>query len=280
MSSTRPEDIPMVFVTNASDVLGDTSLGFSGAQIVKLTSAYAVDANIDIPNSTYPFERQGINKRTALAENIAAFPSEWRYKIIRELCDSSTIQKLNPIAANKIKAQLFSRYGHQNEGGNLNNLNQTLVEETKHWLGAFPRSLSIYTQAEAKLSHGIFDRNVLDDLRLALEILLHELLGNHKSLENQLQPLGAFIKQRDGSPELANMFVKLIEYYAKYQNTYIKHDLAVIDQEVDFIFELTSCFMRYLVRIFGRASDKAGNLSGPIKMVPQAGESLNAGLKK
>ena len=48
------------------------------------------------------------------------------------------------------------------------------------------------------------------------------------------------------------MFVKLIEYYAKYQNAYVKHDDAVVEQEVDFVFEISSCFMRHLVRIYGR----------------------------
>ncbi len=56
----RFDDMPMVFVTHASDILGDTDLGLSGGQIVKLTSAYAVDADVDIPHSSYPFERQGI----------------------------------------------------------------------------------------------------------------------------------------------------------------------------------------------------------------------------
>ncbi len=126
MSATRPDDLPMVFVTHASDVLGDTSLGLSGTQIVKLTAAYAVDANVDIPHRTYPFERQGINKRTALAENIAAFPAEWRYKIIRELCDHDTIQRLNSGAANKLKVQMFSRYGHLSGEANPNDLNQSL----------------------------------------------------------------------------------------------------------------------------------------------------------
>ncbi len=246
------DDLPIIFVTHASDILGDTSLGLTGGQIVKLTSAYAVDANVNIPHGIYPFEKQGINKRTALADNIAAFPSTWRYKIIRELCDHDTVQRLNPAAANKLKVQLFTRYSHLSSEANPNNLNQALVEETKHWLSAIPKSLNLYTQAESKLSHGIFDRNVLDDLRLALEMLLHELLENHKSLENQVQPLGAFIKEHGGSPELANMFLKLIDYYAKYQNTYVKHDAAVVEQEVDFIFEITSCFMRHLVRIFGR----------------------------
>jgi hypothetical protein len=221
---------------------------------VKLTSAYAIDAQVDIPHSIYPFVKQGISKRTALAENIAAFPPPWRYKIIRELCDHKSVQEKNAAAANKLKVQLFTRYGHLSAEANPNELNHALVEETKHWLSAFPKVLQVYIQAELKLSQGMFDRNVLDDLRLALEILLHELLDNHKSLENQLQPLGLFVKERDGSPELANMFVKLIEYYAKYQNTYVKHDTAVVEQEVDFIFEITSCFIRHLVRIFGRKS--------------------------
>lgn len=248
----RADELPMVFVTHAADILGDTDIGLSGAQIVKLTSAYAVDANIQIPHDVYPFSKQGINKRTALAQNIAAFPSEWRYKVIREICDHKTIQERCADAANRLKAQLFTRYGHLSQETSANDLNQALVEETQHWLSAFPKSLELYKQAQQKLPHGMFDRNVLDDLRLAIETLLQDLIGNHKSIENQLQPLGAFIKERDGSPELANMFVKLIDYYAKYQNTYVKHDDAVVKQEVDFIFEISSCFMRHLVRIYGR----------------------------
>jgi hypothetical protein len=91
--------------------------------------------------------------------------------------------------------------------------------------------------------------NLLDDLRLALELLLKALLGNDKSIENQIPFLGEFIKKRGGSPELANMFVKLVDYYTKYQNTYVKHDDGVIDEEVEFVFELTSSFMKHLVRL-------------------------------
>lgn len=248
----QADQLPMVFITHAAELLGDTSIGLSGSQIVKLTAAYAVDAGVDIPHGSYPFQRQGVSKRTALAENIAAFPPEWRYKIIRDLCDHEVVQRQNGSAANKLKAQLFTRYGHLSSEASTSDLNQAVLEETKHWLSSFPKSLGLYSQAQGKLSNGLFDRNVLDDLRLAIETLLHELLGNHKSLENQIQPLGVFIKDRDGSPELANMFLKLIEYYAKYQNTYVKHDAAVIEQEVLFIFEISSCFIRHLVRIFGR----------------------------
>jgi hypothetical protein len=109
------DEIPAVFVTHAAGILGDTNLGLSGAQIVKLCAAYALDANVHIPFETYPFARLGTNKRTALCENILAFPSKWRYKIIRELCDEGSIQKSQPAEAAKLKVQLFSRYGHLDE---------------------------------------------------------------------------------------------------------------------------------------------------------------------
>ena len=68
-------------------------------------------------------------------------------------------------------------------------------------------------------------------------------------MRTEIPLLGAFIKKHGGSPELVNMFVKLVDYYTKYQNSYIKHDDAVIEEEVEFIFELTSSFMKHLVRL-------------------------------
>jgi len=45
------------------------------------------------------------------------------------------------------------------------------------------------------------------------------------------------------------MFVKLLDYYAKYNNSYVKHDDAVIEEEIEFILEITSSFMKHLVRL-------------------------------
>jgi hypothetical protein len=85
-----------------------------------------------------------------------------------------------------------------------------------------------------------------------LEKLLQTLLRNSRPLENQIAALGGFVKQRGGSPELSNMFVKLVEYYGKYQNTYVKHDDAIIEEEIEFILEITSTFMKHFVRIAAR----------------------------
>lgn len=82
-----------------------------------------------------------------------------------------------------------------------------------------------------------------------MEKLLKHIFKNSKSLENQISDLGAFISSKGGSKELANMFQKLVDYYSKYQNSYVKHDDKVIEEEIEFMFELTSSFMKHLIRI-------------------------------
>ncbi len=143
----------------------------------------------------------------------------------------------------------MSRYGEFSGEGSASEINEALILETKHWLDEFPEVKKIYSEALQKHDHGIFKRNTLDDLRLALEKLAQTLFGNSKSLENQIANIGAFIKAQGGSRELSNMFEKLIDYYTKYQNTYVKHDDAVLNAEIDFVFEITSSFMKHLIRL-------------------------------
>jgi hypothetical protein len=252
MGNISTEQLPAVFVTHASEVLADTARGLSGNEIVKVTAAYAIDWDVKIPYDTYPFTKLGLNKRSALTANLLAFNSAQRYRIIRDLCDHPTIQTQNQSAAEKLKIQLFTRYGDLDDKASPSDLNLSLVEETRHWLDAFPDSKQLFEAALQKHQHGVFRRNVLDDLRLSLELLLKALFGNSKSLENQLPHLGSYIRTRGGSVELANMFTKLVDYYSKYQNSYVKHDDAVIGEEVEFVFEITSSFMKHLMRLRSR----------------------------
>jgi hypothetical protein len=178
-----------------------------------------------------------------------AFSEPQRYKIIRDLCEHPTVVERNREEVERLKLRLITRYGHLAGEAFGSEIDAELVERTEHWLGPYPEALKTYEQAVKKHANGLFLRNVLDDLRLGLELLLKVLLNNKKSLENQIPQLGVFIKKMGGSSELANMFVKLIDYYTKYQNSYVKHDDAVIEEEVEFIFELTSSFMKHLVRL-------------------------------
>jgi len=240
-------DIPAIFLKHAADLLGDTKKGFSGSQIVELTVAYAVEHNIALPHSACPFDAP--NKRAALYENILAFPAPIQYQIIKDLCHHSVIQESNKEAADDLLIKLVTRYGHLDDHANISDINPRLIEETRHWLNRFPEVLKLYNSALQKHDSKVFMRNLLDDLRLALEKLVQKILGNEKALENQVPLLGQVLKKSGGSAELCNMFLKLVEYFTRYQNSYVKHDDAVIETEVEFVFEITSSFMKHLVRL-------------------------------
>ncbi len=244
------DDIPPTFIQHAADILADTNAGLSGPNIVKATAAYAVKYDVRLPHPTYPFG--AINKRTALYENLMAFNASHQYEIIKALCDHPTfsfIQNAKSKERKNLKVLLVTRYGHLACDDQTSEVNESLVEETRHWLDTYPAVLKLFNDALEKHEHGGFDRNLLDDLRLALEKLLQAVLANSKSLENQLAATGVYIQERGGSKELANMFRTLIDYYAKYQNTYVKHDDAVIEEEIEFVVEITSSFMKHLIRL-------------------------------
>lgn len=219
----------------------------TGSKIAEYCAAYAVDYNVDIPYGTYPFF-DSPNKRTALLKNLQAFKPEQQYAIIKELCELEKWSDESKIKDLKIK--LITRFGSLFQGSEC--INKILIEETKHWLEPYAKSKQNYLYALNKFNNGVFLRNSLDDLRLSLELLLQEIFGNSKSLENQINEVGSMVISKKGSKEFANMFQKLVEYYTKYQNTYIKHDDRVMELEIEFIFELTSSFMKHFVRLSDR----------------------------
>lgn len=245
MNNPDRDSIPSPFVSYAANILGDILHGLTASEIGQNCTDYAVDFNVDIPHLSYPFEAP--NKRTALRENLLAFSAQQQYKIIKELCELEKFRDNQKVKDLKIK--LISRYSHLSEKSEESEINESLIEETRHWLQDYPDSLRLYHEALSKFQNGVFTRNLLDDLRLALELLLKGIFKNDKSLENQIAILGDHLKTKSGSKELTNMFVKLVDYYCKYQNSYVKHDDAVIEEEIEFIFEITSSFMKHIVRL-------------------------------
>ena len=239
--------IPTTFINFAADILGETQTGLSGGKIAEYCSAYAIDYDVEIPYSEYPFPSNVPNKRTALRKNLHAFTPEQQFKIIKELCELEQFKENSNVKNLKIK--LISRYGHLGTYKRTEEINEPLIEETRHWLNDYPDSLKLYEEALNKFENKIYQRNLLDDLRLSLEKLLQIIFENKKSLENQQSEMGSFIKKRKASKELNNMFLKLIDYYSKYQNTYVKHDNAVIENEIEIIIEITCSFMKFLIRI-------------------------------
>lgn len=238
--------IPTVFIQNAANILGDSNCGLTTARIVEMCAAYAADYGVNIPYHSSPLPVGAVpNKRTALKENLECFSAEQQYRIIKDLCELEQFRDNENVK--QLKIQLVTRYGALDKDGD--GVNQILVYETKHWLSDFPSSLREYESALTKFKGKIFQRNLLDDLRLSLELLLKSIFNNEKSLENQLGDIGTFVQSKGGSKEFSNMFQKLVEYYSKYHNSYVKHNDIVIEEEIEFILELTSSFMKHLVRL-------------------------------
>lgn len=239
--------IPKTFINRAANTLAETNDGLTGSRIAEYSSAYASDFDIEIPYPEYPFPADLPNKRTALRENLKAFSPEQQFKIIKELSELPHFE--NNSGVKDLRIKLISRYGTFGEGNAKEEINESLIEETQHWLSEFPEALKLYHDCLEKHSDGVHQRNLLDDLRLSLETLLKNVLENGKSLENQITDLGRYINEKKGSKELNNMFLKLIDYFSKYQNTYVKHNDDVNDNEVEIIIEMASSFMKFIVRI-------------------------------
>ncbi|HNV29504.1 MAG TPA: hypothetical protein PKJ83_10240 [Cyclobacteriaceae bacterium] len=127
------------------------------------------------------------------------------------------------------------------------NINSDLTKKNLIQLKDFPDSGRLFQSALDKLNEGKHERNLIDDLRLSLECLLKQKFNNDKSLENQLENLGTYLKERNTSKEISNMFVKLIDYYSKYQNSNIKHNDSVKSDELDLLVNLTSTFINFII---------------------------------
>ena len=129
-------------------------------------------------------------------------------------------------------------------------LDEKVVNDVLDWLISYPKVLKSFKSALEKYQDKIYQRNLIDDLRLSLELLFKEILNNNnKSLENQEKPLSEYLEQKNVPKELNNMYWKLIDYYTKYQNNYAKHDDKVDSSEIEFIIYLTGTFMRFLMTL-------------------------------
>lgn len=232
------------FLSYACNILADTNFGLSGTKIVEYCNAYAIDYNRKMPYGRYPFDAP--NKRTALKENLRAFDAPEQFKIIKELCDLPAMSDKEKVK--ELKVKLFTRYGNLA----TEKISETeLIQKTKHWLSGHPQSLTQYESALSKYESGIFERNTLDDMRLSFELLVKDLLKNGKSLENQISGIGEMLKNAGASVELRNMVQQVIKYYTDFQNNHVKHNDAVNSNEIEYIIELTSVVMKFLIKITG-----------------------------
>lgn len=108
------------FISHAADILGDTSHGLSGSQIVKYCNSYAVNFDVRIPITSSDFGKFGSvvpNKRTALYKNLAEFNGKQQFVIIKELCELPMFKNNEDVA--ELKLKLYKRHSQFSIGGIL-----------------------------------------------------------------------------------------------------------------------------------------------------------------
>lgn len=128
-------------------------------------------------------------------------------------------------------------------------LQQDLVSETLYWINDFPKVKDRFTRA-VNLYQEKSDRiDCVNNLRLTLELLVKKILKNNKSLENQLGEIGKYQEKFGFGVEIRNTFSQILDYYNKYQNNRVKHEVNINNEhEVEFMFGLTMILIRMLIK--------------------------------
>lgn len=236
-----------IFLEYACDILADTNNGLTGSEIIKYCKKYSLEydtaipvTSIDMLKTTY--KPQIPNKRTALLKNISVFNESQQLEILKELCNLTKFN--NNSKVKELKAKLNQKYPNMFLNSTLD---YELIKDVKQALTTYDKSLKPYKEALEKYHNGIYQRNILDDMRLSLELLLKELLNNNKSLENQTAELGKILKTKNISSEIMNLFYNVFDFYSKYQNTYVKHNNLVKSNEMDFVINQTNIIIKFLI---------------------------------
>lgn len=130
-------------------------------------------------------------------------------------------------------------------------LDEEVVDYVISGLELFPKSLRNFEKALDYYQSGnaLEYRNLLDNLRFALEQLLRGVLGNRKALENNRAALSEWLKTKEVHSQVKNMYGTLLTQFIQYQNDAVKHDESYSLDEIEFMIYLTSTFMRLVLQL-------------------------------
>lgn len=130
-------------------------------------------------------------------------------------------------------------------------LDEAVVNDTLLWLSDYPKvikhfeeALNIYLRKDVAKY-----RNLLDNLRFALEQILKLTLKNKKPLEKQRDSLLRWLNEHGVHQEIINMYYDLLAKFTQYQNDAVKHIEKWSPHEIEFMIYLTATFIRFLLQL-------------------------------
>ena len=183
------------------------------------------------------------NELSDVRLRLIALQSVKRVNISNNNSDLTVYPKM-PFSAIETKEQvenaLVSYYGDSNID------NSTLKDaiEIRDALSSNSKAYKCYNDAIAKIVEGKYERNALDDIRLALELYLKEVLGNNKPLEKQNSVLKDFLEKKGMSEELVKTHTQSLFNLCNFFNNHAKHDYNVKYEEVDTVIGYANQIMK------------------------------------
>ena len=120
------------------------------------------------------------------------------------------------------------------------------VQEVLEWIDKYPDAAKAYRAALKKISEKQYARNAIDDMRLSIESLIRSIMGTNKTLENQIQPVGAALKNKGVLPQAVTFITTMLTHYTKYQNDNVKHHDTLDIKDIEMIVSMTAIMMKYI----------------------------------
>ena len=131
-------------------------------------------------------------------------------------------------------------------------LDEALVNDVLVWLDDYPEIKKHYYEALQMVmeKNPLVIRNLLDNLRLSLEMLLKIVLKNNEPLEEQSKYLKRWLNLRGIEENIRLMFTDLLsrDRYTQLMNEAVKHgDRVWQPAEIEFLVYQTGMFIRFLI---------------------------------
>ncbi|MER2226338.1 MAG: hypothetical protein ABS916_04710 [Carnobacterium sp.] len=215
----------------------------TGAQLLEIARIIDDDMNwedldwlIDDFSERYAFDNLALDSPLEIPktrERLKLFTISQIFNFLKELND------IKPESYFNIYSRIIELYPEE--------LSKNNIKQVFKRFENYPNVIKAWEQANFLLETKHF-REAVDNSRLAIELFFKELFKNKKSLENQKNEIGDFLKKQP--KEFRDLTISHIRSYEVLQNSQFKHNSpsGIEEIEVRYILNTTYLIMDYLER--------------------------------
>lgn len=121
-----------------------------------------------------------------------------------------------------------------------------VLTKAKEIVSGHDKSMRLFEDSIKNISANGSNRATLDNIRLALERYLQEVLGNSNTLEHQEKPLKEFLKEKNATEDVRTGITSSLHNFYRYQNDHVKHDYDVKDEDADYYINVANTIFQQI----------------------------------